>query len=256
MRKMSSFRLNAPPCWDTASSSSLASRWAIVFSRRWRANSTSQRTASVRARRCGTSTGTWWVAPPTRRERTSSTGVSALIDASSCSIGSLPERSPMIDSASYTMRSAVDFLPSSMTLLITCWTRRERCTGSGSICRIWAAARRGIADLLLLHAVLRAGLLAVGDAGGVERAADDLVADARQVLDATAAHEHDGVLLEVVALARDVRRDLHAIREPHARDLAQRRVRLLRGGRVDAGADAPALRRGKAALAPLAGLET
>ena len=42
-----------------ASSSSLARRWAIVFSRRWRANSTSQRTASVRARRAGTSTGTW-----------------------------------------------------------------------------------------------------------------------------------------------------------------------------------------------------
>jgi small subunit ribosomal protein S7 len=30
-----------------------------VRSRRWRANSTSQRTASVRARRGGTSTGTW-----------------------------------------------------------------------------------------------------------------------------------------------------------------------------------------------------
>ena len=56
---MSSLRLNAPPCWLWASSSSLARRWAIVFSRRWRANSTSQRTASVRARRAGTSTGTW-----------------------------------------------------------------------------------------------------------------------------------------------------------------------------------------------------
>jgi small subunit ribosomal protein S7 len=30
-----------------------------TLSRRWRANSTSQRTASVRARRAGTSTGTW-----------------------------------------------------------------------------------------------------------------------------------------------------------------------------------------------------
>src|SRR3954466_15106645 len=33
---MSSLRLNAPPCWDCASRSSLARRWAIVFSRRWR----------------------------------------------------------------------------------------------------------------------------------------------------------------------------------------------------------------------------
>src|ERR687889_652700 len=50
---MSSLRLKAPPCWDVASMSSLASRWAIVFSRRARANSTSQRTARVRARREG-----------------------------------------------------------------------------------------------------------------------------------------------------------------------------------------------------------
>src|SRR3954467_12648973 len=135
------------------------------------------------------------------------------------------------------MRSAVDFLPSSMTLLITCWTRRERWTGSGSIWRIWAAARRGIGGLLLLHAVLRAGLLAVAHAGGVERPAHDLVAHAREVLDAAPADEHDRVLLQVVALARDVGGDLHAVREPHAGDLPQSRVRLLRGGRVDTRAD-------------------
>src|SRR3954454_22459497 len=138
------------------------------------------------------------------------------------------------------MRSAVDFLPSSMTLLITCWTRRERKTGSGSICRMVAAERRGIGPLLLLHAVLGAGLLAVADAGGVERAAHDLVAHARQVLDAAAADEHDRVLLQVVALARDVDGDLHAVREAHAGDLAQRRVRLLRRGGVDARADTAA----------------
>src|SRR3954470_15940039 len=139
------------------------------------------------------------------------------------------------------MRSAVDFLPSSMTLLITCWTRRERWTGSGSICRMVAAERRGIGSLLLLHAVLRTGLLAVVDAGGVERPADDLVAHTRKVLDAAAAHEHDGVLLQVVTLARDVGRDLDAAGDAHARHLAKRRVRLLRGGGVDAGADAAPL---------------
>src|SRR4051812_49665784 len=135
------------------------------------------------------------------------------------------------------MSSALDFLPSSITLLMTCWTRRERWTGSGSTGRIWAAARRGI-GLLLLHAVLRAGLLAVAHAGGVERAAHDLVAHARQVLDAAAADEHDGVLLEVVALARDVGGDLDAARDAHAGDLAQRRVRLLGRRGVDARADA------------------
>src|SRR5579875_782346 len=111
---------------------------------------------------------------------------------------------------------------------------------SGSIVRTWAAARRGKESSLLgLHAVLRAGLLAVRDAGGVKRAADHLVTETREVLDAAAAHEHHRVLLQVVALAGDVGADLHAVGQPDARDLAQRRVRLLGRGGVDAGAHAP-----------------
>src|ERR687884_2112129 len=114
------------------------------------------------------------------------------------------------------MVSALDFLPSCITRLMTCWTSLERWTGSASIGRTPAAARRGI-GLLRLHAVLRARLLAVGHAGPVERPADDLVAHARQVLDAAAAHEHHGMLLEVVALAGDVGRDLHAVGQADAR---------------------------------------
>src|SRR3954454_23139853 len=154
-------------------------------------------------------------------------------------------------SASYTMSSALDFLPSSITLLMTCWTRRERWTGSGSTGRIWAAARRGI-ELLLLDAVLGASLLAVADAGGVERPAHDLVAHARQVLDAAAADEHDRVLLQVVALARDVGGDLDAAGDPDAGDLPQLRVRLLRRGRIHARAYTAALGRGDLLLAALA----
>src|SRR5690349_12281939 len=96
--------------------------------------------------------------------------------------------------------------------------------------------------LLLLGAVTAASLLATPDTLGVERAADDLVADAGEVLHPAAAHEHDRVLLQVVAHARDVGRDLDAAGQAHARDLAQCRVRLLRGGRVDARAHAPPLR--------------
>src|SRR5262249_8502212 len=72
----------------------------------------------------------------------------------------------------------------------------------------------------------------------------DLVADAGKVLHPAAADEHDRVLLEVVADARDVRRDLDTARQAHAGDLAEGGVRLLRGGRVDAGADGSALRAG------------
>src|SRR5215467_12203137 len=110
---------------------------------------------------------------------------------------------------------------------------------SGSMGRIWAAARRGIERLLLLlDAVARARLLATVDARRIQRPADDLVADARKVLDAATAHEHDRVLLQVVALTGDVGGDLDRPGDPHARDLAQRRVRLLRRDRVHAGAHA------------------
>src|SRR5207249_2046962 len=90
---------------------------------------------------------------------------------------------------------------------------------------------------LPLGAVPRAGLLAVAHAGGVEGAADDLVANAGEVADAPAAHEDDGVLLQVVTHTGDVGRHLLATRQTHARHLAQGGVRLLRRVRVDARAD-------------------
>src|SRR5690606_6236019 len=78
-------------------------------------------------------------------------------------------------------------------------------------------------------------------AGGVERAADDVVAHAGKVLHTTSANEHDAVLLKVVSLARDVRGGLDPVGEAHAGDLPKRRVGLLRGRRVHAGADASLL---------------
>src|SRR3954451_17431889 len=97
--------------------------------------------------------------------------------------------------------------------------------------------------LLLLRAVPAARLLAVLDTLGVERAADDLVADTGEVLHPAAADEHDRVLLEVVADTRDVSGDLDAARQAHAGNLAEGRVRLLRGRGVDAGADTASLGR-------------
>src|SRR3954469_2666310 len=112
-----------------------------------------------------------------------------------------------------------------------------------SIGRFGAGPLRGMSALLLLGAVAAAGLLAVLDALGVERTADDLVADTGEVLHPAATDEHDRVLLEVVAHARDVRRDLDAARQAHAGDLAERGVRLLRGGGVNARAHAAPLGR-------------
>src|SRR3954451_3439366 len=104
---------------------------------------------------------------------------------------------------------------------------------------------RGVISALrgtLLGSVFRAALLAVGDAGGVERSPDHLVPEARQVLDAAPADEHDGVLLQVVSLTGDVCPDLDAVGQANTGDLAERRVRLLRGRRRDARADAALLR--------------
>ncbi len=71
-----------------------------------------------------------------------------------------------------------------------------------------------------------------------------MVANARQILDTTTTNQHNGVLLEVVALAADVRRDFETVGQPYPRDLPHRRVRLFRRGRVDARAHAAFLRAG------------
>src|SRR5688572_20086395 len=89
--------------------------------------------------------------------------------------------------------------------------------GSNTV-RCWA---RHSSLLRPLGAVLGATLAAIADAFGVLGAAQDVVANARQVPDASAAHEHDRVLLEVVTFAGDVRRDLLAVRQAHACDLAK-----------------------------------
>src|ERR1700761_491986 len=140
------------------------------------------------------------------------------------------------------MRSASERFPSLRTLLASAVTSGEPYTGSVTSTRLAAGPLRGISALLLLRAVAAAGLLAVADTLGVQRAADDLVADAGQVTDTAATDQHDRVLLEVVPHARDVGGDLDLARQPDASDLAQRGVRLLGRGRVDARAHAATLR--------------
>src|SRR5688572_16351843 len=96
--------------------------------------------------------------------------------------------------------------------------------------------------LRALGAVLRAALLALADARAVQRAAHGVVANARKILHAATADEHDRVLLKVVTFAADVARDFVAVGETNTADLAESRVGLLRRRRVDARADATLLR--------------
>src|SRR5471030_1369421 len=94
-----------------------------------------------------------------------------------------------------------------------------------------------------LRAVLRTALLTVLDALGIEDAAENMVAHARQILDAAAADHDHGVFLKVMAFTGNVADDFEAIGQAHLGDLAERRVRLLRGRGVDARANAALLRR-------------
>src|SRR5215472_2984081 len=144
------------------------------------------------------------------------------------------------------MRSAADLLPLFMTTFMNLASISLLYFGSGRMVRTGAWARRDMDSypLLLraLGAVLGAALLALADAGTVERAAHGVIAHARQVLDATTADQHHRVLLEVVALAADVAGHFVAIGEAYAADLAQRRIGLLRRRGIHARAHAALLR--------------
>src|SRR6187399_2392127 len=107
------------------------------------------------------------------------------------------------------MRSAVLRLPSLITVLMNLLTSVLLYTGSAASSRFGISRLRGMSQNLLLgalRAVLRTTLLAALHADRVEGAAHHVVADARQVLHAAAADEHQRVLLQVVPDARDVGR--------------------------------------------------
>src|SRR5579863_6750449 len=173
------------------------------------------------------------------------------------------------------MFSATDFLPACITEFMNFVTTTFPNFGSGWISRLSALWRRdiGLFSLFLRHgrllaafvslspqagrgasiswavslrplrSVLRTPLLAVLHALGIEHAAQDVIAHAGQILDAAAADHHHRMLLQVMAFARDVADHLEAVGQAHLGDLAQRRVRLLRGRGVDARANPALLRR-------------
>ena len=76
--------------------------------------------------------------------------------------------------------------------------------------------------LRALRAVLGAGLHTLGHTGSIQRAADDVITNARQVTDTAAADEHHGVLLQVVADAGDVASTFDAVRQANTGNLTRR----------------------------------
>src|SRR6266571_644581 len=103
--------------------------------------------------------------------------------------------------------------------------------------------RRRLGGLRPLNTIFGAAHAPLFDAAGVEGAANDVVTHTGQIFHAAAAHQHDGVLLQVVAFVGDVGNDFETVREPDFGDFAHRGVRLLGRAGHDLEADAAAERR-------------
>jgi hypothetical protein len=73
-----------------------------------------------------------------------------------------------------------------------------------------------------LRAVLRTTALTSGHTRRIEGAADHMITNTGEVLNSATTDEHQGVLLKVVPLARDVGGDLHPVRETNTSDLTKR----------------------------------
>src|SRR5882762_7431195 len=164
------------------------------------------------------------------------------------------------------MPSATDFLPSYIRLFMNFASTRSPNLASGMISRFSARRRRAMGSIPFpskdpgtrfarpgclsprrkslwpFCSVYRAALLSVLHALRIEHAAENVIAHARQVLDAAATDQHDGMFLQIVAFPRNVAHDLIAVGEPDLGHLAQRGVRLLRRCRIDARTNPPLLR--------------
>jgi hypothetical protein len=93
-----------------------------------------------------------------------------------------------------------------------------------------------------LRSVLRSALLPIGHAGGVERAADDVITNTGEIFHAAPANQHDRVLLQVVPDSGYISGYFDSIGKPHASHFSQRRIRLLGSGSVYARTDPTLLR--------------
>ena len=95
-----------------------------------------------------------------------------------------------------------------------------------------------------LRAVLRSALLPTIDSQRIQRAPHNVVPHAGQVSNATTSYKHDRMFLKIVPLAPDVRRDLFAVAQPNAGDLAKCRVGLFGSDGLDLEAHTTLLRAG------------
>src|SRR3569833_3415051 len=99
-----------------------------------------------------------------------------------------------------------------------------------------------LGSLRTLGAVLGTRLLTVLVALRIQRTAHQVITHTRLVFYTATTDQHDTVLLQVVALAADIRNHFETVGQTNFGNLTQSRVRLLRGRCINAGADAAFLR--------------
>ena len=95
--------------------------------------------------------------------------------------------------------------------------------------------REGGLLLWLLGSIFGTPVVPTIHSAGIEGSSNDVITAPRQIFYTPAPDEHDGVLLEVMTLTRNVGGDFDIVCEPHSSNLAERRVRLLGGRGVDPG---------------------
>ena len=93
-----------------------------------------------------------------------------------------------------------------------------------------------------LRSVLGPSLEPALNALAIQRAADNVIADAGQVLHAAPANKDDGVLLQIVPDPRDIACDFYVIGQPDSGHFSHSGVRLFGRRRENTGADASLLR--------------
>ena len=96
--------------------------------------------------------------------------------------------------------------------------------------------------LRAFRSVLRAALPPISHSRCIQNAPDGVITNTGQILYASPTNQHDGMLLEIVALATDVTSNLKAIRQSYSGDLPERRIRLLRSGCIHSRTHPPFLR--------------
>src|SRR5271157_3894661 len=118
--------------------------------------------------------------------------------------------------------SVLWYLLSSNSGLLTARRRRDINHLLRHFCRFWG----NFCLFRAFHTVFRAADTPLFHSRSIQRATDDVVTNAGQILDAAAAHQDDGVFLQIVAFIGDIGDDLEPVGEADFGDFAHGRIGL------------------------------